>query len=77
MEETGQVVQLTQEEHAAHMAQMEAQLKVFWAGQLAEMEKLEVGSEQGKFSTVYVTTSLVLKTSKITMTCRWLESNES
>ncbi|OQR91686.1 hypothetical protein THRCLA_08915 [Thraustotheca clavata] len=46
MEEQGQVVQLTQEEHAAHMAQMEAQLKVFWAGQLAEMEKLEVGSEQ-------------------------------
>ncbi|KAH9187617.1 hypothetical protein AeNC1_010413 [Aphanomyces euteiches] len=46
MEEQGQVVQLTQEEHAAHMAQMEQQLKVFWAGQLAEMEKLEVGSEQ-------------------------------
>jgi len=43
----GQVVELTEAEHAQHLAQMEAQLKVFWSKQLEEMEKLEVGCEQG------------------------------
>jgi hypothetical protein len=33
---------------ATHLQQMKQQLRGFWMEQMAEMERLEVGSEQGQ-----------------------------